>query len=45
MLGSVLKDLHVFLLVERLTRQWAILEDEGLRKRETNIDFNVANPE
>lgn len=41
MLGSVLKVSHIHL--ERLIREWAVLEDEGIRERETNIDFNVAN--
>lgn len=43
MLGSVLKVSHMFLHLERLIREWAVLEDEGIRERETTIDFNVAN--
>lgn len=43
MLGSVLKALHMFLHLERLIRQWAVLEDEVIGERETNIDLNVAN--
>lgn len=42
MLGWVSKALHVFLHLERLIRQWAVSEDEGVRKRESNIDFNAA---
>lgn len=45
MLGSVLKASHMFLYLEILIRQWAVLGDEGIGKREPNIDFNVANQE
>ena len=38
----MLKALHVFLHLERLSRQWAVLEDEVIRKRESNMDFNAA---